>query len=470
MKHVKIVPTRERFVRGGFLARPDSSNAGSPQPEGNWNTTVVGGGPIRARWGAVRRVLHVSIPGSTRGTVATWSAMAIAVAATGTWTDDLGAQRLELTGNVAAETRLFPEAPLFPGQESTHFSPSLTLEPEFLYEWSDGGWRLTGTGFIRLDAHDSGRTHADVRELGLVRMGNRFTAFAGIGKVFWGVTEVRHLVDIVNQTDAVEDVDDEDKLGQPMLTVTLDSDWGSLDVFYLPWFRERTFQAANGRLRGPLPVDGEATYEAKAGRGHADFALRWARPAGAFDLGVSFFRGTSREPRLLPVTDPEAGATLRPHYDLIDQVGVDLQWTGDATLLKFEGISRGGHGRRFFAATAGIEHTLYQIFSTSGDLGLLTEAMIDGRGSEAPPTVFDNDVFVGIRWALNDVAGTAVLGGPVVDFETGEVIAVVEAERRFGAQWRLEGEARFFANARAGQPIAALRRDGFLTLRLSRFF
>jgi hypothetical protein len=414
--------------------------------------------------------LTIIATGFSRSTVARWSATTIVVAATVAGTEGLAAQRLELRGDVAAETRLFPQAPLFPGQGGAHFSPSLTLKPEFLYEWNDGDWRLAGTGFIRLDTHDSGRTHVDVRELGVLRMGDRFTLFAGIGKVFWGVTEVRHLVDIVNQTDAVEDLDDEDKLGQPMLSATLDTDWGSLDLFYLPWFRERTFPAADGRLRGPLPVEGEATYEAKAGREHADFALRWSRPLGAFDLGVSFFRGTSREPRLIRVTDPDGTPTLRPHYDLIDQAGVDLQWTGEATLLKFEGISRAGHGDRFLAASAGIEHTLYQIFSTNGDLGLLAEVMMDGRGSDAPPTVFDNDVFVGIRWALNDVPGTAILGGPVVDFETGEMIAFVEAERRLGTQWRLEAEARLFANARPGQLVGALRRDQFITLRLSRFF
>ena len=41
----------------------------------------------------------------------------------------------------------------------------------------------------------------------------------GAAKVFWGTAESRHLVDIINQTDAVEDIDEEDKLGQPMVKV-----------------------------------------------------------------------------------------------------------------------------------------------------------------------------------------------------------------------------------------------------------
>ena len=379
----------------------------------------------------------------------------------------LHAQQVEFTGEVGFEFRLFPQAPLYPGQHSARLSPSIRFEPELRYEWGGGSWRFTTTGFVRLDAHDGRRSHVDIRELGLLYLGDGVTAFAGIGKVFWGVTEVNHLVDIINQDDAVEDIDREDKLGQPMVNFTLEGGWGSLDLFYLPRFRERTFPGDDARLRGPLPVSSDATFESGAGVWHQDFALRWSRPFGAFDLGTSFFRGTSREPRLQLAQD---SAFLRPHYDVIDQVGVDVQWTGDAALLKLEAITRGGYDDRFVAATGGIEYTLYQVLSGNSDLGLLAEFMIDGRNADAPPTVFDNDLFVGFRWALNDVHDTSILGGPVIDYETGEMLVLVEAARRLGDDWRFELEARLFVNTDLESFTYALRKDSFVTVRLSRFF
>jgi len=382
----------------------------------------------------------------------------------------LHAQQIEFTGEVGFEIRLFPQAPLYPGQHSARLSPSIRFEPELRYEWGDGSWRFTGTGFLRLDAHDGRRSHVDIRELGLLYLGDGVTAFAGIGKVFWGVTEVNHLVDIINQDDAVEDIDREDKLGQPMVNFTLEGVWGSLDLFYLPRFRERTFPGDDARLRGPLPVSSDATFESGAGVWHQDFALRWSRPFGSFDLGTSFFRGTSREPRFQVETDTQNSAFLRPHYDVIDQVGVDVQWTGDAALLKLEAITRGGHGDRFVAATGGIEYTVYQLLAGNSDLGLLAEFMVDGRNADAPPTVFDNDVFVGFRWALNDVHDTSILGGPVIDYETGEMLVLVEAARRLGDDWRFELEARIFANTAADAPTSGIKRDGFVALRLSRYF
>ncbi len=378
------------------------------------------------------------------------------------------AQRLDLSGEAALEARLFPRSPLYDAQYGAPISPSVAFTPEVVYGSAGGSWRFTVSGFLRWDAHDARRTHADIRKLGLLYLGGGVSAFAGVGKVFWGVTEVNHLVDIVNQTDGVEDIDGEDKLGQPTVTVTLEGWWGSLDVLYLPYFRERTFPSERARLRGPLPVATHGTFDASAGRWHQDLAVRWSRALGAFDAGTSFFRGTSREPRLL--IDTSSSGLLVPHYDVIDQIGLDAQWTRDATLWKLEAITRGGHGKRFVAATIGVEHTLYSALGGAGDLGLLAELMIDGRDDNAPPTVFDHDLFAGFRWALNDVQGTSVLGGSVIDYETGEMLAIVEAERRVGSSWQVGLEARLFANTATGRPTSTLRRDGFVNMRLSRFF
>ncbi|NIP18147.1 MAG: hypothetical protein GWM87_08310, partial [Xanthomonadales bacterium] len=45
----------------------------------------------------------------------------------------------------------------------------------------------------------------------------------------------------------------------------------------------------------------------------------------------------------------------------------------------------------------------------ASDLGVLVEYLHDGRAESEPLTVFDDDVFVGARWALNDTQDTSVL-------------------------------------------------------------
>lgn len=379
-------------------------------------------------------------------------------------------QTLRWKAEAGLENRVFPGTPAASWQSSATLSPSFVLRPEMSYESGSGSWELVAEGFLRLDAHDSNRTHLDFRELGVTVFADWGTVFAGVGRVFWGVTELRHLVDVVNQTDAVEDLDGEDKLGQPMVSVTVDADWGTLDLFALPVSRERTWPAADARLSGALPVSGDAVWESGLGRWYPGVAARWSRTVGAVDLGVSGFHGTSREPRFQLDTRPGTSPTLVPVYDVITQLGLDAQWTGDATLLKLESIARTGHGDGLAAISAGVEHTLYGVFGTNADLGLVGEIMFDSRDDAAPPTVFDNDVFIGARWAFNDPGSTAVLGGPVVDTKSGEMLWVLEAERRVGNAWKVGLDVRAFANTRPGSVPHSVRKDSHVTVSLRRFF
>jgi len=375
----------------------------------------------------------------------------------------------EIRGSLFVENRLFPNDPLFAEQSDAVFSPSIGLAPELIL-WMDGdGPELRLTPMLRLDAHDASRTHFDIREASALWMRDGWTLMAGVGKVFWGTTESVHLVDIINQNDGVEDIDGEDKLGQPMVNLTLERDWGALDLFVMPYFRERTYPGSEGRLRGLAPVLEDAFYESDAGRWRPDFAARWSHSLGSMDLGVAGFYGTSREPYLRSTVVGE-GFALQPHYTIIDQFSVDAQYTRGATLWKLEAMMRGGHGDRFAAGVLGVEHTLFGLGSGASDLGLLAEVMLDRRGQDAPYTAFDNDVFVGFRWALNDVQGTSILGGPIVDLDHGETIAFIEAERRFGERWVGSVETRLILNTDISAPLHTLRQDDFLTFTLSRFF
>ena len=276
-----------------------------------------------------------------------------------------------------------------------------------------------------------------------------FEVLIGANTVFWGVTESVHLVDIINQTDAVADVDGEDKLGQPMVNLELQRDWGLLSLYVMPYFRERTFAGASGRFRGPLPVDDDkAVFESSDAENHIDLALRYSHYIGDVDLGLSVFSGTSREPRLVPADD---GMSLVPYYDLIDQLGLDLQYTRDAWLWKLEAIGRDTANDSFAAAVGGVEYTIYQLSDSDSDLGLLIEYQYDGRDESEPLTLADNDIFVAARFALNDMQDTSALLGAAYDVETGATYLNLEAERRIGENYVLELQSPFLLARRSGR-------------------
>jgi hypothetical protein len=380
------------------------------------------------------------------------------------------ASAVELEGFIGFDTRSFWNVPAFPEQRNDLFFPSLLVQPEIRQEWNEGQDRLAFVPFFRAAPLDVERQHFDVRELSWLHSEQGWDLRAGVSRVFWGVTESQHLVDIINQTDFVEDIDQEDKLGQPMVNVNLLRDWGTVSLFVLPGFRERTFPGRRGRLRFALPVDtSDPVYESSLEEWHTDLAVRWSRAIGSWDLGIAHFWGTSREPRLVP-TLIGGNAELVPHYDLIHQTSVDLQRTWGDWLWKLESLTREGNGHRFAAVTAGTEYTFTGVLESPVDIGVLTEYLYDGRNREAPPTPYDNDMFVGVRLVANDVQNSELLAGAVVDLGTGAHFISVEANRRIGERWKLEVELRLFDAVPFEDILYGVRKDDYVQVRLARYF
>lgn len=373
----------------------------------------------------------------------------------------------EVSGEIGGETRIFTQDARFAGQ-AEGVGLSVMLQPEFRYKSADGKNRLNIIPFYRYDADDSERTHVDVREAYWLYLGEQWEFLMGANKVFWGVAESRHLVDIINQTDLVEDLDQEDKLGQPMVSAASQHEWGRVALYWLPYFRKRTFPGSAGRLRAPLPVDNNRTrYESSAAEWHQDVAVRYSHYLGDWDIGAAYFRGTGREPRMLPAAN---GQTLIAYYDVIDQLGIDLQYTRDAWLWKFEGIGRHGQGKTFFATVAGFEYTFYQVAESAADIGVLLEYQYDGRDNSAPLTLADNDIFAGVRWSLNDIQDTAVLAGVVFDHQSGETFFNLEAERRLSNHFTAELRARLFSGAESSEPLFGVERDDYVQVAVSYHF
>jgi hypothetical protein len=141
----------------------------------------------------------------------------------------------EASGKVSTEATIYVHEGQFANQDyRTNFS--LAIEPEFYWDWNGQQDSLTFKPFFRKDQRDNARTHADIRELNWVHLNDDWELRTGISSVFWGVTEFQNLVDVINQKDAVEGLDKEHKLGQPMINLSLVKDWGIVDVYVLPGF------------------------------------------------------------------------------------------------------------------------------------------------------------------------------------------------------------------------------------------
>jgi hypothetical protein len=377
------------------------------------------------------------------------------------------AEEAEISGYVGGQVRLFPNNSLYQGQ-SNH-SVSVVAQPEYYKEFEDGS-SFTFVPFFRLDSADPERTHFDVRELTYLWLKDDFELRVGVRKLFWGVTEGFHLVNIINQIDLVENIDFEDFLGQPMVNLSLDKNWGTLDFFLLPYFRERTFPGKGGRLRGePIIAVGQAQYGSGAKEWHSDLALRYTQVFGDIDFGVYHFYGTSREPALLADQDENGSPILIPFYQVINQTATDISYVVEDWLWKFEGFYRTGQGDPLFAWTGGFEYTFTGIWKTRMDLGVLGEWLYDDRGRFAT-TAFENDLLGGLRLVLNDEDSTEFLAGWIQDVGNPAAVTFIETSRRFSDNIKATLEVRTFINQDESDLFFQQRNDDLFQLEVEYYF
>ena len=380
----------------------------------------------------------------------------------------------EYSGRLGIESRSFTEPALYSSQKSG--GGSIVLEPKLYFENTQGsGWSFNLVPFFRIDSADSSRSHIDLREAYFLWFGEAGDASEwelrlGVDRVFWGVAESNHLVDIVNQTDLVDHPYGEIKLGQLMAHLTFSGDWGVAEIFAMPHHRLRTYPGREGRLRSQFFVDNkQATYENRAEQKHVDWAARYSHSIGSADIGVSVFDGTSREPYLKPVVDD---GLLIPHYEQIRQFGLDALIVAGPWLLKLEAIHRTGaldlFGKEndYSAYILGGEYTLYSILDSAVDLTLFSEWNKDERGVNSTDDL-NNDFFLAGRFMFNDVQNTAITVAAVKDTELDTSTLTIEFDRRLSDQWELDVEWVEFLEADKKDIVYGSRNDSYVALALT---
>jgi hypothetical protein len=382
------------------------------------------------------------------------------------------ASEFEISGKVGVEQRYFFNEGQYQQQlDDTQFS--IFVEPELYWSWNNGNDSLIFKPYYRQDEFDNERSHGDIREFSYIHASDNWEVRAGIRKEFWGVTEFQHLVDVINQTDNVEDFDGEDKLGQQMVNLSLVKEWGIIDIFVLPGFRERTFVESASRLHGEYLVDNDdISYQSSAKNNHVDLALRWAHTIGDFDIGSYWFHGTNRDPILTPAFEEEH-IVLKQYYSQMDQFGLDVQATIDDWLYKFETIYRHTDEDNFWAAQAGFEYTYVGIFQSNADLGLLLEYGWDSRGETSATNQGgqnQNDLFFGSRIAFNDAQSSEMLMGFGADLDHSAVSFILEANRRFGDNIKISIDVRFMQSSNKYDALYSIKEDDHIQLGAEWYF
>ena len=326
--------------------------------------------------------------------------------------------------------------------------------------------RIVGEFIARGDEKDSGRRITEARQAYLRTPLAGFDVFVGNRQEFWGKAESKNVVDVINQSDAAANEGKSGKLGAPSISAERYLDIGDLQLWYISGFREKTFNDSDAHPSSGLPVS-SAQYARKDGKDADDFAARLSSFAGEWDLAGSVFYGTARDPILSVASD---GGALKPYYALQKSIGLEAQYTGDVTLLKWESL----HGTQtgllgthdFAAAVAGIEYTYYGPFETMWDISLIGEIQHDDR----PQAAANQFGVAGVRLVFNDIADSNILFLASADRKTDQSFISLEASRRINDAISVKLNSQFYNARTPTYAFGQLSDDDAVILTVNIFF
>jgi len=434
----------------------------------------------------------------------------------------VAAQGIEFKGELSFAARHFPHDGAQPGQATS--GTSLITEGRLVAS-SDLGF---GQVEIELYGRGDNRTGSEVIDIqkAYFQTGNDFVSvLVGSDVVFWGVAESVNPTNIINQNDLFSRIEEERKLGQPMVNLNFETGvMGTVSLYGLIGFREPDFGDASTRPRfAVLPDDSRAMFD-DVNNHDFDIAIRNTNTisfsSASLDYAVSYFQGTNRNPvvlpgcanRAAPVTEATctavntdirntyeslaaggpgalaaqvaAGATPAtqafllggtsvgtvPYYQDIQQVGLELAYASGDWLWKFEGIRRYASGEDFFGGVFGAEYRFNNVFGGSGDLTIAGEYAYDDRSSLQPITVFDDDVFASVRYDFNNPYGTAITLSGLRDVNTDGSVYNLEVSSRLTDSTTVNFTATHINSSSPTDPLTVLNNDDFYELKFSYFF
>lgn len=237
----------------------------------------------------------------------------------------------------------------------------------------------------------------DVRELSVSHDDGHFFLRAGLSRVFWGVAESRHLVDVINQPDFRFNPYGDERLSIPLAILGYRGTGIQISGYLLPCSRNGTLSDYTRFKDDTVRDKSFISFQCST----LSHALRIGGAWGWLDWNLSYFNGPSRE-RHAGLSQPGEHST----YPDVRRYSSELQATYKEWLFKNEYLVQIASGLVDTASITGLEYIFTGVFSSSHDVSLLFEYLTDSR---CLPGDFTCASMFGVRWVMNNESGTSSL-------------------------------------------------------------
>ena len=343
---------------------------------------------------------------------------------------------VEQRGEVTFEGSWYPRSAAFDGQENSFFH--VEVQPELSVFDDNTEWILQP----RIIGGTAGVGVVDFREAHVASRIGEIDVLVGNTILFWGKVESYNPADVVNSLNYSRGLMRSEKLGAPIVRVSLPIGSGQLDLLTID-FVKNIYPSQSLREHVGTRIGKQVSFSGGASKSDIGHAARLSAYYGDVDLGLSWFRGIGNATRLMS----QSNGTLQPDYSRINQVALDIQYMHGDTAFKGEFIRRKGQYdrlgavKKYHAGVLGMEHSFYDIANSGSDLVLLTEYAFDSRNSLSH-SGFENDLTIGVSWLKNDINDTEMLALLTQDLEYKAQLLTIRIDRRINDRFTFKTSVR----------------------------
>ncbi len=342
-------------------------------------------------------------------------------------------------------------------QKNSKHSSNFTLEQQLKLTYEKGDFSSALEVFAQEDytdvsnKKDNDRTFVRINEVYFQYEFEEDRILLGKNIRFWGALEVNNLVDTFNIQDGRNDPTRTDKIGAYNFEYTHYLDESEFSLITKFYEQKRKMSASsymystlqegenlNNTLNSEKSLYRPNVYLTYNGSLSDDYAIDYAF---IYQNGYDSQRYSTK-----------SGSTYTEHAYLVNKFMTYNTLVVDSTLYKIEfayaDVIDDNTVSDYINLGLGVEHTLEHLEDGS-EIGLIGEyyyynTLKDDKLSDIDlAQSFQNDLFLGLRYSLNDVSDSSAVGGVILDTQYNEQNYYVEYESRFFDTFKVKVDARY---------------------------
>ena len=358
-------------------------------------------------------------------------------------------------GGVSLESRAFA-----PDDDDSTEDVGMAVSSQLEVGFRSKPLSVVARGFARLDALDEDRNIVNLQEGYAALTTDRVTLRLGSQIIDSTATEAFHPVNIVNSRNLDSDIENQEKLGEPMVELRVRVLRGEIAAYFMPARIAPNIAPSSSRLSVvPAGVElGDVLWLDRNGSpSDRQFAPQSAahisQTIGPADIALHFVDHNDRHEPTFTI-DPDTGE-VRPTLHWVTQVGLTYVHVVGPLIFKLEAAHRmfnkpDEDSELELAAIPDHQKValgLEYVWTTSAghDASLVAEGQTvlgTSRDARKQLDVFQRDVLVGYRHSFNNVNASELFVAFISDVETpNEYVAALRYGQRLTDTWSVGASA-----------------------------